>query len=162
MREKHIVELLDRVGFENLGTDELNTAELHAAGCADCTRALDASRVAADLLRSRSAIETPMPSAFFQQRVLAALREKQLARKPIEAFRRWWQAAYPMVCTMLLVVGSLGALTFFAPGQSAQTTSPESLYTADAVIMNQRPSRNMTTEQTLEVIYNERGGGGKR
>jgi hypothetical protein len=35
-----------------------------------------------------------------------ALRARQNLRKPIAAFRRWWQASYAMVCLMLMTVGA--------------------------------------------------------
>ncbi len=160
MMDRHILEILDEKGLGALSGAELDTVRAHASHCADCRRAVEAARVSAALLTARAGVPAAQPSAFFQTKVLAAIREKQNIRKPIEAFRRWWQAAYPMVCSMLFFVITLAMLTILAPKpDSAQASSTFNLYSTDSVILNQNPPRNLTNEQALEVIYNERRAG---
>jgi hypothetical protein len=160
MKERHIIEILDAAGFAEIRGDELKTIQAHCAGCADCRRALEAARISSVLLNVRAQEELPAfePSPFFQSKVLHALqREKQNLRKPIAAFWRWWQASYALVCSMLFIVVTLALLTIFAPTSNAdQAVSTYNLYSTDSVILNQNPPRNLTTEQALEVIYNER------
>ena len=157
MRDRHILEILDAKKFAELGDDELVTIQAHSAGCADCLQAFEAARVSAVLLTARAELPAIEPSAFFQSKVLNAIREKQNLRKPIAAFWNWWQASYPLVCTMLFIVITLAMLTVLAPKpDTAQAASTYNLYSTDSVILNQNPPRNITTEQALEVIYTER------
>jgi hypothetical protein len=163
MKEKHILEMLDAVRFDDLSGDELKTIETHTSNCADCRRAFDAARLSSAFLDVRVALPAVEPSAFFQSKVLQALREKQNLRSPIEAFRRWWQASYALVCSMLFLVISLALVTVFAPkSNTEQAVSTYNLYSTDSVILNQNPPRNLTTEQALEVIYTERRDAVKR
>lgn len=157
MKDRHILEILDGKKFAELSRDELETFQTHSAGCPDCRQAFEAARVSAALLNIRAGVPAVEPSAFFQSKVLNAIREKQNLRKPIAAFRRWWQASYALVCSMLFIVITLGAVTFLAPRSNAdQAVSTYNLYSTDSVILNQNPPRNVTTEQALEVIYTER------
>jgi hypothetical protein len=164
MKDTHILEILDGKKFAGLDDAELETIQAHAAGCADCRQAFEAARVSAVLLNMHAEIPAPQPTAFFQSKVLNALqREKQSLRKPIAAFWRWWQASYPLVCSMLFMVITLALLTVFAPKpESAQASSTYNLYSTDSVILNQNPPRTITTEQALEVIYTERRDAVKR
>lgn len=162
MKDRHILEILDQAGFAGLGAEELRAVQAHSAECADCCRAFEAARVSARLLNARAAREAIAPNAFFQARVLNAIREKQSIRKPIAAFWNWWQASYPLVCSMLFIAATFVALTIFAPkSETDQAVSTYNLYSTDSVILNQKP-RNLTTEQALEVIYNERRDAGKK
>jgi hypothetical protein len=163
MRDRHILEILDRAGFAELSEDELETVRAHSIECPNCRQAFDAARVSSVLLNVRAAAPAIEPSAFFQSKVLNALREKQNLRKPIETFRRWWQASYALVCSMLFIVITLAFLTMIAPRASTeQAVSNYNLYSTDSVILNQNPPRNLTTEQALEVIYTERREAAKR
>jgi hypothetical protein len=164
MKDRHILEILDQANYAELTAGELALIEAHGAACADCRRATEAARVSAVLLNIRAEMPAIEPSAFFQSKVLNALREKQnLRSKPLEAFRRWWQASYTLVGSMLFFIITLALLTVLAPKpDSAQAASNGYLYTTDAVILNQNPPRNITTEQALEVIYNERRDALKR
>lgn len=163
MKDRHITEILDETGYAALDGERLKTMQTHCAGCADCRQAFEASRVSTVLLTARASIPAAEPSAFFQSKVLNALREKQNIRRPVAAFRRWWQASYPLVCSMLLVVITLAVLTMFAPkSQPEQAVSTYNLYSTDAVILNQNAPRSLTTEQALEVIYTERREAAKR
>jgi hypothetical protein len=163
MKDRHILEILDGKKFAELGDDELATIQTHAAGCADCRRGFEAARFSAVLLAARAEIPAVEPSAFFQSKVLHAIREKQNLRKPIAAFWRWWQASYPLVGSMLFIVITLALLTVLAPKpDTAQAASTYNLYSTDSVILNQTSPRNITTEQALEVIYTERRDAVKR
>jgi hypothetical protein len=163
MKDRHILEILDHKKFADFDGDELKTIQAHAAGCADCRQAFAAARVSAVLLNAQAETPAPLPSAFFQLKVLHAIREKQNLRKPIAAFWRWWQASYPLVCSMLFIVATLALLTVFAPkSNSDQAVSTYNLYSTDSVILNQNPPRSITTEQALEVIYTERRDAVKR
>ena len=159
MKDRHILEILDEKNFAELEGDELATLKAHCAECAGCRKAFEAARISAVLLNARAETAPVEPSVFFQSKVLSALREKQNLRNPLEAFRRWWQVSYSLVCSMLFFVITLALLTLLAPKpDSAQAASNGYLYTTDAVILNQNPPPNITTEQALEVIYNERRG----
>ena len=163
MKDKHILEILDDKNFAELDGGELKTVQSHAAVCQDCRQALEAARISAALLTARAAVPAPEPSAFFQAKVMQAIREKQNLRKPIAAFRRWWQASYALVCSMMFFVITLALLTILAPKpESAQAASTYNLYSTDSVILNQNPPRSITTEQALEVIYTERRDAVKR
>jgi predicted anti-sigma-YlaC factor YlaD len=163
MRDRHILEILDRAGFAELSADELETVRAHSIECPNCRQAFDAARVSSVLLKKRAGAPAIEPSAFFQSKVLHAIREKQNLRTPIETFRRWWQASYAMVCSMLLIVITLAVLTLLAPrGNTEQAVSNYNLYSTDSVILNQNPPRSITTEQALEVIYTERRDAVKR
>lgn len=156
MNKQHITEILDEKRFSELTKKDLGLINSHTAECSSCAEAFQAARVSAVLLSSRTA-ESFAPSAFFQSKVMNALREKQVIKSPFLAFRRWWQASYGLVCTMFLVVLTFVGLTIFAPSNNVQAeVSNFNLYSTDNVILNQKQTRDLTSEQTLELIYNER------
>jgi hypothetical protein len=154
MNDKHILEILDGKRFTELGENELGRIEIHSARCSDCLHAFEAARISSVLLNIRAETDRVAPSPFFEAKVLNAIRESQNLRKPIAAFRRWWQASYPLVCSMFLVVFGFIALTFIAPkSNSHEADSAYNLYSTDSVILNQNSPRIVTEEQALEVIY---------
>lgn len=166
MKEKHILEILDNKSFAELGKDELKNLQIHSAECADCNRAFEAARISSVLLGVRAESRSIAPSPFFQAKVMNAIQlESQNLRNPIAALRRWWQASYPLVCSMLLVVIGFITLTFLAPtsnADDAQAVTNYNLYTTESVILNQRSPRNLTDEQALEVIYSTRNDPNKK
>lgn len=163
MKDRHILEILDDQRFADLDGAALENARAHAAECADCRPAFEAARVSAALLDARAEAPAVEPSAFFQTKVLAAIREKQNLRKPIAAFWRWWQASYPLVGSMLFIVVTLAVLILLAPPSKTEPpVATYNLYSTDSVILNQKPPRSITTEQALEVIYTERRDAIKR
>jgi hypothetical protein len=105
------------------------------------------------------------PSPFFQAKVINAWREKQNLRTPIETFRRWWQASAVPVFMMVLTVAILISLTVMAPQSNANDSTAElsnfNLYSTDAVILNQKAPRDLTTEQVFEVIYETKSDSSK-
>jgi hypothetical protein len=165
MNDKHILEILDEKGFTELGEDELKNIQIHTAECLSCCQAFETARISSVLLNVRAENYSVAPSPFFQAKVMNALREKQNLRKPMAAFKRWWQASYALVCSMLLLVFTFIALTFFAPSSSAdeaQAVTNYNLYSTESVILNQRSPRNLTSEQALEVIYNTKNDPNKK
>ena len=161
MKDGHITQILDERALADLSAEENRRLEAHAGDCAPCAKALQAARLAA-LMLNLDAVrrESVEPSAFFQAKVMNAVRaRRQELKKPIAAFRRWWQASFAPVCLMLLTVVGLIALSLFAPKTSddeATAVVPNNLYTTDAVIMNQSNRRELTNEQVFRVIYNPR------
>lgn len=164
MKDEHIIDLLDGKAFAELSGDEREAIKTHSARCAGCEKAYAAARISSALLATRAetlAAAAPSPSPFFEAKVMNAIRARQQnLKRPIAAFRRWWQASFAPVCAMLLVVASLITLSLLAPpagaDEEAQAAAPNNLYTTDAVILNQRSSREMTNEQVFRVIYNPR------
>jgi hypothetical protein len=159
MNKKHITEILDEKRFSELTKTDLSLINSHTAECRKCAEDFQAAQVSAVLLNSRST-ESFAPSAFFQSKLMTALREKQTIQKPILVFRSWWQASYGLVFAMFLMVVTLVGLTVFAPNSDANEVQVEvsnfNLYSTDNIIINQKPSRDLSGEQTLELIYNER------
>ncbi len=154
MNDKHILEILDGKRFTELSENELGSIQIHSAECSDCRQAFEAARVSSVLLNIRAEIPAVAPPPFFEAKVMNAIRAKQNLRKPIAALRRWWQAAYPLVCSMFLIIFAFVALTFMAPKtKPEEAVSTYNLYSTDSVILNQRAPRNLSEEQALEVIY---------
>src|SRR5688572_4822827 len=102
MKSQHITEILDQRAFAELSADDLAAIEAHNAGCPPCLQSFKAAQVSSMMLKARAAdAASAAPSAFFQAKVMNALREKQNLRSPIEAFRRWWQASAVPVFMMI-------------------------------------------------------------
>ncbi len=156
MKSKHITEILDRATFAELSEQDKSVVSAHAKDCSSCRQAFEAARLSAILLKSDTAAASIAPSPFFQSKVMTAWRERQLPRRPIEAFRRWWQASAAPVFIMLTIMAALVSLTFIAPQDSQAEISSFNLYTTDTVIMDQNPPRDLTNEQVFQVIYTTR------
>lgn len=157
MKTRHITEILDNKAFAGLDEEDLRTVYIHIKECQNCRGAFEAARLSSFLLKTGAAFESPVPSAFFQAKVMNALRDKQTIAKPIEAFKRWWQAAAAPVFMMLIALGALMAFTAFVPisgaNQAQAETSNFNLYSTDTVILNQKLTRDLTNEQVFEVLY---------
>ncbi|MBK8148336.1 MAG: hypothetical protein IPK58_09025 [Acidobacteria bacterium] len=162
MKNGHITELIDEKGLANIDSAGRELIEVHAAECAACADALAAARFSVSMLRARADIGPIHPSPFFETRVLSALRERQLQKAPFWSFRRWWQASHEMVGAMVLMAAVFGLLTIFAPADESQADllNPN-IYSTEADVLNQRPLRDMSREQVLEVIYSDRKEQGK-
>ena len=157
MKSKHITEILDSVALTELSEADLTTVRAHAEDCSNCHEAFRAAQLSSALLKVK--FEAPSPSPFFQAKVMNALREKQTLQRPIETFRRWWQASATMVGLMVMIVVCLAAATFIAPvtgEDDSQAGTNFNLYTTESVILNQKSRGDLTNEQVLEVIYNPR------
>lgn len=154
MKSKHITKILDETAFKDLSREQIAEINGHTENCARCRTAFQAARVSSALLENRVA-EVFEPSPFFETRVLAALREKQIVAKPIAAFWRWWQASSIVVFPILLVVMTLMALTVFAPQQPAQATIADDVSTEQIIFPGSEFNRELTTSQALQIIYEQ-------
>jgi predicted anti-sigma-YlaC factor YlaD len=158
MKSGHITKILDEKSFAELSTQQREIISAHAADCSSCRRAFESARVSSLLLKLDSETVTPAaPSPFFQAKVMNAWRERQIPRRPIAAFRRWWQASAMPVFMMLATMAVLISLTFLAPQSSADDSPVEvssfNLYSTESVILNQKQPKDLTTEQVFQVIY---------
>jgi hypothetical protein len=156
MKEKHIIDMLEKGPLANLAESEVRMINTHAETCPVCRRAYEGARISTLLIHERAA-ETLEPSPFFQTRVLAAWRERQ-ASDSVPAFWRLWKTAGALVSSMALTTAALAVLSFVAPGAgtgtSQDTTADLSPYSAEAVVFNQDQSDDqMTDEQILSAIY---------
>lgn len=156
MKNEHILDFLDEKAFADFSEAEMSFIKAHAAGCASCFQAFEAARISAVLLKTHAA-ESLEPSPFFQTRVLANLREKQVKISPFAAIGRLWKASASLVVMMMTMVVALVALTIFAP-QFNQVSGTQSssfeIESTDMVIMNERlPGREPTNEQVFQIIY---------
>jgi len=162
MNKRHITEILDRTDFGKISATDLLEIGEHTAICGDCRRSFHAAQTTSLMLKKLAAGESFEPTPFFQTKVLNAWREKQNLPKPIAAFRRWWQATAAPVSVMVLTVIALIGISIFAPisgtGDSQARQSSDYLYTTEAVILNQKPASDLTTEQIFRVLDAQRNG----
>ena len=153
MKEKHIIEVLDNGSISSLSEIELNEVRDHARECESCRGAYEAARVSMLVIRSRAA-STIEPSPFFQTKVLAALREQQ-AVESVPAIVRLWNSARALVSSMAVTTAALAVLSFFVAAPVADLEQTASVFSADAVIMDQGSEEQMSYEQVLSTIYEE-------
>ncbi|HEX8370847.1 MAG TPA: hypothetical protein VF604_20040 [Pyrinomonadaceae bacterium] len=164
MKNEHILDILDEKALNDFDEAEMSFIKAHAARCVNCFQAFEAARISSVLLKTHAA-ETFEPSPFFQTRVMANLREKQVKINPFAAIGRLWKASASLVVMMMTIVVALIALTVFAPEfntvSGAQVSSFDN-YSTDMVIMNERlPGREPTNEQVFQIIYASDNGSGK-
>jgi anti-sigma-K factor RskA len=157
MKNEHVISILESNPFVALNRDEVAKIEAHALTCEACRRAYEAAQVSAALLheRAREAFE---PSAFFQTRVLAELRERQAADEKW-AWSRLWRTAGGLASSMAATVATLAMLTFVIPG----TQSPESqnsvpvwsAYSTDSVVFDNGslPDDQISDSELLATLY---------
>ena len=154
MKEKHITELLDSASIAALSESELIEVRAHAKECTSCRDAYEAASLSALVLKSR-AQTTIEPSPFFQTRVLAALREPQAVENE-PAMLRLWKSARALVSSMAVTTAALAVLSFVLPAQvTAVVDQATSVYSAEAVILDQDFEEPMTYEQVLSTIYDD-------
>lgn len=161
MRENHITKLLDE-RHSDLSATERAAIDGHIASCAECRRAYEAAQLSGQLLRQRAAVADTVPP-FFQTRVLAAIRERQLTPEPF-AFWRMWQAARLLVGGMALAVVLLVGTTFFVNGSAPQVGEGNSVTASadasDQLLLGASPE-DVSDSQALAVLYDaddETGG----
>ncbi len=158
MRTDHIIKVLDQVSVSGLSEHQRKLIAEHISHCSRCERAFQAAQMAEVLLRERAAVTTEVPP-FFQQKVLARLREKQAP--PIAGtFWEMWRAAGLLISSMTALVLLLLALSSFPPGSSPPEELPElaagfSADPAEGVIfgVDQLANDEMTYDQVLAAIY---------
>jgi anti-sigma factor RsiW len=158
MKSKHITKILDETTFANLSAPQRAEINAHASECDKCRKAFQSAELASVLLKNR-AVETFEPTPFFETRVLAALREKQIIANPVAAFWRWWQASSAVVFLMLFSVGVLLALTFLAPQRTIDSQESATIFgdfPTERVIFRQDELRGeITNGQALQIIYEQ-------
>lgn len=156
MRNEHILDILDEKAFGELSEIEKQAIAAHTAQCPNCFQAYKAAQISSVLLKAGIAREFE-PSPFFQTRVMANLREKQVSKNPFLAFGRMWKASRTLVAMMTTIVVALIALTIFAPEFSKVSSAGVSSfdnYSPDMVILNERVStKEPTNEQIFQIIY---------
>src|SRR5688500_5504298 len=91
MKDKHIIEVIDSVGFASLSQSELDEVKAHTRDCGTCLTAFEAAQLSALVIRQRAQVKIE-PSPFFHTKVLAALRERR-AVENVPAFVRLWKSA---------------------------------------------------------------------
>lgn len=159
MKSKHITQILDQQKFSDLSEEALANIQNHNLDCSECLQAFKAAQLSSVLLQSNTEVINAA-SPYFQAKVLNAWREKQNLRKPVAAFIRWWQASAALVLTMLMLVISLILFTVVAQTENSvavqKKISEYNLYSTDSVILNQKPPKNLTTEQAFEILESTR------
>jgi uncharacterized protein involved in propanediol utilization len=157
MKNEHVNSILESNPFVALNRDEVARIEAHALTCEACRNAYEAAQVSAALLheRAREAFE---PSAFFQTRVLAELRQRQAANE------KWvwsglWRTAGGLASSMVATVATLAILTFVIPGtqisESQNSASALSAYSTDAVVFDERALADdqISDSEVLATLY---------
>lgn len=153
MKNEHILDILDEKAFSELSESEKYSIKAHAAHCPGCLRAYKAARIGSLLLREKVG-ETIAPSPFFQTRVLANLREKQVSMNPFPAFGKMWKASRNLVAMMTTIVAVLVVLTIYAPKFNTVSSAGFEGDSTEMVILNERVStKEPTNEQVFQIIY---------
>lgn len=155
MRNEHILDILDEKTFGELNEIEKQTIEIHTAQCSGCFQAYKAARLGSVLLKAK--IEQGFePSPFFQTRLMANLREKQVSINPFLAFGKMWKASRPLLAMMTTIVAVLIGLTVLAQFNKVSSVNASAFdnYSPDVVILNERIStKEPTNEQVFQIIY---------
>lgn len=157
MKNEHILDILDEKAFANLSENDLKIIDAHASRCADCRRHYSAAKISSVLLKT-TADETFAPPPFFATRVMANLREKQIAANPLAAIGRMWKASKIIVGAMTAAVVLLVMLTIFAPDITQVSSSANAdvfnNYSTEMVILNEKiQTREPTNEQIFQIVY---------
>lgn len=158
MKESHIITIIEQRCVGGLCEAEITEIEIHVADCADCRRAYKAAQVSDRLVRARAA-ETIEPSPFFNTRVMAALRERELSPE-LPALLRMWKAAGSLVSAMAAVVVILIGLTVFGTGTDPQLPPTEmavsqSMFSPEYVVFEQGEGADdsLAYDQVLTTVY---------
>jgi hypothetical protein len=152
MKDKHIVEVIDSVGFAGLSTIELDEVKAHTRECEPCLSAFEAAQLSALVLKQRATVKIE-PSPFFHTKVLAALREQQ-AVESVPAFMRLWKSASALVSSMALVTMALAVMTFVYPDPATAVTEQVAVADAAEAVIFEQTDEQLTYEQVLNTIYN--------
>jgi hypothetical protein len=156
MKDQHIISLIENTSFGSISESDLKTIKAHAAECDSCESAFAAARLAAVMLRERTA-ETFEPSPFFQTRVMAHLRERQAANETWD-WSRIWRSAGALASSMVATVVALTVLTFVVPDSSTTgelvEASARNAYSVEEVILNPGDSLDEVSDgHILTTLY---------
>ncbi|HJQ68691.1 MAG TPA: hypothetical protein VKA70_06950 [Blastocatellia bacterium] len=158
MKESHIITIIEERCIGQLCQAEITEIEIHVADCSDCRRAYRAAQISGRLVRARAA-ETIEASPFFNTRVMAALRERQLSPE-LPALLRMWKAAGSLVSAMAAMVVILIALTIFGGNaepqmQPTEMASSQSIYSPEYVVFEQGEGADdsLAYDQVLTTVY---------
>lgn len=153
MPDNHIMKTLDEMPFGSLGDAEIARVESHIATCEQCKSAYDAAKAAAFLIQARAS-ETVEPGPFFKTRVMAAIRERQLAPEE-PALVRMWRAAGALISTMALLLVILTVVTVFSRSQTTAAADSQNLYSPEYVVLQQgdTDADELVNDQVLGTVY---------
>jgi len=153
--DNHIITLLESSPLRALSENQLTSIEEHISACSGCREAYRAAQVSAALLEIRAG-EKVQPSAFFETRVLAHVRELRTANEGW-GLLKLWRAAGALCSSMAATVVVLGVLTFALPSEQSLTSQEVSTnrVSAEAVILNQTefPEELASDGQVLRTLY---------
>jgi hypothetical protein len=156
MKNDHILEILDEKAFSEISEAEKKLMENHTAQCSACLQSYQAAKISSLLLKT-SVTQNFEPSPFFQKRVMANLRERQVKISPLFVFAKMWRASGTLVAMMITTVLALIALTVLAPNYnqvSGATITAVDNDSADIVILDgKNPTKEPTNEQIFQMVY---------
>ncbi len=150
MKNNHIIELLDRIPFGQLGEPDLARIREHNRDCAECRQAFLAARISDRLVQQRFSA-TIEPPPFFKTGLMAAIREKKEESSSL-SFRWMWNTAHKLVYSMAALVILLLAINFF---QSDTQSEIQSSGYSDLIVLGANPETidEITYDQMLTGIY---------
>jgi hypothetical protein len=155
MSKNHIISLIEGAPLAGLSESDLTAIRAHTNDCLDCSRAFEAAQISMLLLKEGTA-ETFEPSPFFHTRVLATLRERQIAGEQW-GWTKVWRAAGALGSSMVATVAALAVLTFVIPGSQSvgpqEMTSALNAYSAEEVLMGEAFNEQVTEDQILTTLY---------
>jgi hypothetical protein len=158
MRETHIIKIIEERCVAGLCETEIAEIEIHIADCADCRWAYGAAQVSDDLVRARVA-ESVEASPFFNTRVMAALRERELSPE-LPALLRMWKAAGALVSVMAALVVILIGLTIFGTNsdlqfQQSDLAASQNIYSPEYVVFGggDNIDESIQYDQVLTTVY---------
>lgn len=156
MKNEHITDILNKRSFDSFSENDLAAINTHVVGCESCQVSFKAAQISAVLIKTRAA-ETIAPSPFFESKLMAAWREKQV--KSAAAFWRWWQASNAVVAAMILTVAVLLLITLLTPKNALDQPEQALIlnnYSTEDFIFNKSDSNvELTNGQTLQIIYEQ-------
>jgi hypothetical protein len=151
----HIITLLETSSLRALSESQVTSIEEHISTCTGCREAYRAAQISSSLLEIRAA-EKVEPSAFFETRVLAHVRELRTTNEGW-GLLKLWRAAGALGSSMVATVVVLGVLTLALPAEQNLTSQEISTnrVSAEAVILNQTEFQEELASdgQVLRTLY---------
>ena len=163
MSESHIIKLLESRSPASFTPAEIEAIRAHTALCVDCKRAYEAAQASWLLLQERASAVIP-PTPFFENKVLAAIREQSLVSNRFE-FLKLWQVARPLVISMGVLTLLLLAFTFLTDRSFVETEAPNvaalSENSPEWVLVGQDENDDqVSSSQALTLIYEQESDSG--